>query len=188
MADFSIAYKNTGGHEGGWNIDNGGWTYQGISRKGWPGWAGWRYIDAWIKSNGIPPRGYFFKTPVINNLVPAFYKKNYWDKIMGDSIQNQEIANFIYDFYVNSNSALIKINKALGGRSGQYITEDTLAIINARPAFAYNTLYTLRKNHISFLSKKPKLKRYAPGWNARLKSFPSSLEQISGADHFIKNL
>jgi lysozyme family protein len=178
MANFVEAYKNTGGHEGGWTVDNGGQTYQGISRKGWPGWEGWRLIDGYIKSNGQPKKRSFFNHPGINNLVPVFYKKNYWDKISGDAIQNQTIANFIYDFYVNSNSALMQINNALGARGGTTINESSLKIINERPGFAYTVIYNVRKNHIAKLSAKKSLKKYAEGWASRLNSFPKQLANV----------
>ena len=32
----------------------------------------------------------------------AFYKANFWDKIKGDEIESQEVANALYDFAVNS--------------------------------------------------------------------------------------
>lgn len=175
MAKFIIAYNNTGGHEGGWTVDNGGQTYQGISRKAWPSWPGWPLIDGWIKKRGNPRQGMHFNIPAIDNLVPAFYKKNYWDKISGDHIENQTIANFLYDFYVNSNSAIVQVNEALGGRSGSIINETSLKIINERPGFAYNVMYQVRKNHYTRLAAKPNLKKYKNGWFARLESFPSKL-------------
>lgn len=176
MANFNIAYNNTGGHEGGWTVDNGGQTYQGISRKGWPTWKGWKLIDAWIKKNGTPRKGQYLNNTAIDNLVPAFYKQNYWDKIKGDAILNQTIANFVYDFYVNSNSAILKINSNLGATaSSTALTTDSLSVINKTPVKAYEKIYAVRKNHYTVLSQKPKLKKYSKGWFARLAAFPVSL-------------
>lgn len=176
MANFLIAYKNTGGHEGGWTVDNGGQTYQGISRKGWPSWKGWPLIDAWIKKNGYPRQGQYFNNAAIDNLVPLFYKQQYWDKVQGDKIVNQTIANFIYDFFVNSNSALLKINSGLGAsNSSKTLTADSLSIINARPTMAYDTIYNVRKNHYTNLAAKPSLKKYKNGWFARLEAFPEKI-------------
>jgi lysozyme family protein len=175
MANFNIAFESTSGLEGGWNIDNGGQTYKGISRKGWPNWIGWKLIDQLIARNGKPKKGQFFESPELDNMVVSFYKKNYWDRIAGDYINNQTVANFLYDFYVNSNSALIQVNKGLGARAGRFINEDSLKIINERPAMAYQVMYNLRKQHYTRLAAKPSLKKYAAGWFSRLNSFPNQI-------------
>lgn len=175
MADFLTAYNNTLGHEKGWTVDNGGQTYKGISRKGWPKWIGWKLIDQLAGRFGYPKRGGYWDSPQLDQLVLDFYKENYWKRISGDAIRNQVLANFIYDFVMNSNSALIQINRGLGARVTNTVNEDTLKIINERPAFAYLTIYNIRKNHIERLSQNPKLKRNKAGWVARLKSFPASI-------------
>ncbi len=180
MANFNQAYNTTAGHEAGWTVDNGGQTYKGISRKGWPNWQGWPLIDTWIRFNGQPKKGSYFNNPAINNLVLVFFKKNYWDKIMGDFIKNQTVANFLYDFYVNTNSAIVLVNKGLGARNGNTINEDSLKIINERPAFAYQVMYNLRKKVYTKLSAKPGLKKYSEGWFARLESFPKPGTALAG--------
>lgn len=175
MADFNNAFESTVGLEAGWNFENGAQTYKGINRKGWPGWPGWILIDQFIAKNGKPSQGQYFSSPELDKLVVSFYKKNYWDRIAGDYIKNQLIANFLYDFYVNSNSALVLVNKGLGARPGSFINEDSLKIINERPAFAYQVMYNLRKQHYTKLAAKPALKKYAAGWFNRLNSFPKQI-------------
>jgi len=95
MAIFEIAYEKTLKLEGGYSLTNhkndlGKLTYSGISRKYHPDWIGWLLID----------KKQF--TPELTQLVRLFYKENFWNKIKGDDIINQNVANNIYDFSVNA--------------------------------------------------------------------------------------
>ena len=101
MADFKIAYKKTGGFEGGWNHvkgDRGGETYKGIARNFFPRWAGWKIVDSKkpLKNNAI------IKDEMLDTLVLQFYKTEFWDVLGGDKIEDQSIANTLYDFGVNA--------------------------------------------------------------------------------------
>lgn len=118
MANFEIAYKKTGGWEGGWNHvanDRGGETYCGIARKFHPTWAGWKIIDQKKKSGAIK-KGTIYHEEILENLVYLFYKTQFWDIVGGDKIEDQNIANTLYDFGVNAgNSRSIKnIQQDLG--------------------------------------------------------------------------
>lgn len=103
MANFEIAYKKTGGFEGGWNIvtgDRGGETYKGIARNFFPSWAGWKIVD-----EKKPLRnGAIINNQMLDNLVKKFYKTEFWDVLSADNIEDQSIANTLYDFGVNAGS------------------------------------------------------------------------------------
>lgn len=93
MANFKAAFTNTMLNEGGYQLtnipgDRGGMTYAGISRKMWPNWGGWVYIDA----GATPP----------NDTVEAFYKQMFWDPLMLDHVAASAVSNNIYDFAVNA--------------------------------------------------------------------------------------
>ena len=102
MAQFSISYRKTSGHEGGY-VDNpsdrGGETYRGIARKRHPDWEGWIIIDR-LKMESDFPRN-IEVDPDISGLVVKFYHDNFWTAINGDAIQQQEIADELYDTGVN---------------------------------------------------------------------------------------
>jgi len=94
MADFNAAFEKVIADEGGYQLtdipgDRGGQTYAGIARKPNPNWAGWQYID--LKDFGSA-------TP----LVREFYKSNFWDRVRGDDLKNQAIAETIFNFAVNT--------------------------------------------------------------------------------------
>ncbi|WP_231464648.1 glycoside hydrolase family 108 protein [Pedobacter sp. Leaf132] len=119
MAKFEIAEKITGINEGGYadNLaDRGGETYAGIARNFWKEWPGWKYIDkyksdyykakeqnrtklslaAWINASAK------VKDEPVRELVVKFYKDNFWTINRLDQINDQQLANSIYDFGVNS--------------------------------------------------------------------------------------
>ena len=185
MASFQEAFKNTSQNEGGWTVDNGGQTYKGISRKGWPKWAGWVLIDRWIQNNGMPKHKQVLNIPGLDDMIVSFYKKNYWDRIAGDFIKIQTVAGFVFDFAINSGSGIKIMNNALGGReSAVSITEDSLRVINERPAFAYEAIRVARKNWYDKLkngkggAKLVKNNTYK-GWISRLNKFPETLTQTA---------
>lgn len=148
MADFIIAYSRTSIHEGGWNndpTDKGGETFKGISRKFWPAWNGWPIID----SMGTPNNFYedIAKNMQLEQLVREFYIDNFWNKINGDRIVDQDIANEVYDTSVNMGYvvAVIFLQRSLNllnnnGKLYKNITVDgvvgpeTLAILNTHRA------------------------------------------------------
>lgn len=99
MADYKKAITKVLKNEGGYvndPKDNGGETYKGISRNNWPGWSGWQLIDICKKdSKNFPKNAY--QNPTLTELVIGFYKLNFWNKIGGDGIKDQDLANEIVD-------------------------------------------------------------------------------------------
>ena len=134
MADFLIAYKKTGGWEGGWNHvanDRGQETYKGIARKFWPKWAGWKIIDEHKKTHKLK-NGDFIKNPVLDQLVLDFYKKEFWDILEADKIEDQNTANTLYDFGVNAGygRSIQNIQAVLGMKPTGKITNELIKRIN----------------------------------------------------------
>ena len=107
MANFLPAYEKVLLAEGGYQLtdianDRGGLPYAGIARKPNPSWGGWNIID----------RG---ETPPAD-MVRRFYRDNFWDKIRGDEIKDQHVAELLYDFAVNAGvSTTIKLAQIVVG-------------------------------------------------------------------------
>lgn len=119
MANFEKAFARTEKFEGK-NIwtktdgDAGGETWSGISRVANPNWVGWRIID------GIPNKkhGQAFSTPELEQLKRDLYKDNYWAPVWGDRINNQKVAEDMYDTGVNMGVATsIKLSERQFGMS-----------------------------------------------------------------------
>lgn len=105
MASFNIAFELTDKNEGGEKLslvheDSGNWT------------SGQVGIGALIGSKfGISApvlADYLKRVPEASDMknlskdtAKVIYKRNYWDKIKGDELNNQQEANSIYDSAVN---------------------------------------------------------------------------------------
>lgn len=109
-------------HEGGYvndQNDRGGETYQGVARAFNPSWAGWPVLDQIVNKtwNAIYPG--------LAHHVEAFYKAQYWNRFKLECIQNQAIANIVFDWLVNSGQAGRQIQKVLVDM-GQNVAVDNI--------------------------------------------------------------
>ncbi len=105
MASFDTSYNNyikpiEGGYVNDPN-DKGGETYGGIARNYNPNWPGWTAIDYTKQVHGPIKR--YTKFPELDYLVKAFYK-NLWDKNFFGAIKSQDVADILFDWFVNSGS------------------------------------------------------------------------------------
>lgn len=76
------------------------------------------------------------------------YKLHYWDKVKGDQIQNQALAEIVFDMYVNAPSIAIKMLQAILNRHfGKSLATDgilgpaSLAAVNSVDAGKLHDLY-----------------------------------------------
>jgi lysozyme family protein len=101
MADFKTAYKITMAHEGAYannKHDTGGETWKGIARKKHPDWPGWTLVDK-AKQGDFPAN--LNSIAGLQDLVEQFYKVKFWDHLKLDQVNNQKIANELFDTAVN---------------------------------------------------------------------------------------
>ena len=96
MADFQPAFDLMIKNEGGFVNhtvpgDRGGQTYAGIARKFHPDWKGWQLIDQGDMNN-----------PQLTQQVADFYQQQFWDPVRGSQIDQQSVAQTIFDFAVNA--------------------------------------------------------------------------------------
>lgn len=103
MADFILAHKITSLNEGGYvndPNDKGGETYRGISRRMHPDWKGWMIVDNYKKIKQLG-RNEFINSADLEWHVESFYKENFWNINNLSALNNQEIANELFDTGVN---------------------------------------------------------------------------------------
>ncbi len=103
MANFSTAYKHTARVEGGYAnhpSDTGGETWRGIARKKNPKWPGWIIVDSLRAKPGFPQS--LAKSEDLQKHVLAIYKRQYWDVMNLDLLNNQQVATELYDTGVNA--------------------------------------------------------------------------------------
>ena len=153
MADFEIAILKIIKHEGGYvndPKDSGGETKYGISKRAYP------------RVN-------------IKNLTlqdaKAIYKRDYWDRIKGDLIESQEIAESIFDFGVNAGTrtsakmAQLILDVVADGNIGP----KTIEVMNNFNKDLFMSSFALAKvaRYIYLCERNPKNKRFFFGWVRR---------------------
>jgi lysozyme family protein len=107
MADFLSAYQKAMQAQGGYlndAVNGGGEVFKGISRKENPRWPGWNIIDE-IKQSGTKGlHEALNQNRDLLNMTMAFYRANYWDVNQTGLIDNQQLANEVFDTAVNCGS------------------------------------------------------------------------------------
>jgi len=114
MANFEAAFEKTIKHEGGYVFDpddNGGETKYGISASSYP--------NLNIRALTL-------------DMAKLIYQKDYWEKIQGDRIANQQLAEQIFDMAVNSGVGMASkiIQRIVGAEDDGIIGDKTLPFIN----------------------------------------------------------
>lgn len=193
MADFKITFPLTLGNEGyyvsqefwrahGDNVS--GETYMGIDRIQNSAWQGWSVIDAYKANNGTPAWNFRFPQELgLETMVMQFVKGNYWDRMKGDLIINQALANLIFDMeYMSGGWGIEQMQKSINqliapaiiGVDGQ-IGNQTLGYINSLPAAQlYATVYNTRRTW--YVQERLKGNVNANAWLVRLSKYPAMIE------------
>ena len=159
MANFNIAIKKTLESEGGLSDnpnDSGKLTKFGISQKAYP--------DEDIANLTIE-RAIFL------------YKRDYWDKIKGDIIYSQSMAESLFDIAVNGGvvTAIKMAQTVLGITADGIIGPITIKSLNlADPElFLYKFAVTKIENYIDICKRKPSNRDFFFGWVIRaIKDLP----------------
>jgi lysozyme family protein len=103
MANYQKALEKVLVSEGGYSNDPedpGKETYCGISRRYHPHWEGWKLLDKY-KENIQIRNNQRFKAMTISSMVSHFYLKYFWKPLRCQDIENQSIAESLFDHAVN---------------------------------------------------------------------------------------
>lgn len=150
-------------------------TYYGIYRLANPNWQGWQVVDKILKSNNYnfkKSSEILYNNNDLTKLVKDFYKKEFWDKIKGNEIKNQEVANILFIFAVNVGlKKSIKIlqqflNLKIDGIFGN-ITLNALNSYNPNE-FIIKFKYKELKFYENLVRIMKNLKNYLKGWINRI--------------------
>ncbi|URL57032.1 N-acetylmuramidase [Luteibacter flocculans] len=176
MADFNSFFPTLLKHEGGYvndPVDPGGATNKGVTL------ATFRQCAQSLL--GIEPS--------LDNLraltdaqAGTIYKALYWDKVRGDQIASQPLANIVFDFQVNAGAnasrLLQRVLNTLGA-SPQIAVDGAIgagtlaALAKADTVAVYAAYKQGRKDYYTNLVKqRPPLAKFLKGWLARVDSFP----------------
>lgn len=191
MADFNISYARTAKFEGGYvfdKLDPGGETYKGVSRVHWPTSKIWIIIDA-AKTRPNFPKSLDLNLQ-LQTLIHQFYKENFWDKLHGDDLTDQNVANELYDCAVNMGvpRATTFLQQALNvlNKNGVLYSDISVdGIFGAGTLKTFNVYLSknnsdillkvmkiLRGNfYVQIMLKGPVQERFAYGWLNRITFF-----------------
>jgi len=172
MAEFKIAFDLVIKHEGGYvndNQDPGGETIAGISRNNWSKWPGWVKVDMLKREANFPKN--LDGDLSLQEDIKDFYRINFWDRINGDKLTNQEVANSIFDFGVNagiSTSASIA-QMVVGVGTDGVIGNQSIEAINTFNTDLFLASFTVAKiaRYIRIVEKRPTSQKYFYGWVRR---------------------
>jgi lysozyme family protein len=154
MANFTTAFNITMQTEGGYDPGVGeAETYMGVDRSQNPGWSGWSTIDAINHENPGASVStlddLFAANAILQADIQQFYESNYWNPLQLTTINDQQVANALFDCSVNpcltsvSNVAQIACNVVVQ----KSVTVDgevgplTISCINSLPPNLYVTAF-----------------------------------------------
>jgi type VI secretion system secreted protein VgrG len=108
------------------------------------------------------------------------YKVEYWDRIHGDDIPFQPLADILFDFYVNAGShAVVCLYKALNATGANHAVHPLLSaeVIQSLGAHDLPEVYmhfkqARRAYYLQLAHDHPALRRFLKGWLARVDAFP----------------
>lgn len=172
MAQFELALESTLKSEGGYVFDKddpGGETYKGIARFRNPKWPGWVSVDILKNKRNFPQN--LDNDETLQTQIKELYKANYWHRIKGDDINDQDIAESIFDFAVNAGPAtsakLAQIT--VGSKPDGVIGPYTLEKINADNTRAFLSVFALSKigRYVNICEKRKESRKYFFGWVRR---------------------
>jgi len=176
MASFDAFFPTLLKHEGGFvndPVDPGGATNKGITMTTFQGCAK-RFL-------GIDPTLANLKA-LTDEQAGKIYKPLYWDKVRGDDIALQELAEIVFDFQVNvgGNAAklLQKVLNDMGAEPPLAVDGDigpgTMTALNGMDQKTVYSRY--KKGRIDYygdlVAKRPALGKFLNGWLNRVNSFP----------------
>jgi lysozyme family protein len=176
MASFDAFFPTLLKHEGGFvndPVDPGGATNKGITMGTFERCAG-QYL-------GIEPTVENLKA-LTDAQAGRIYKPLYWDKVRGDEIELQELANIVFDFQVNAGGNASKLlQKALNdlGASPPLEVDGAIgpATIAALKGMDQSEVYRRYKQgrvgyYKDLVAERPALGKFLNGWLNRVSSFP----------------
>ncbi len=177
MASFYTSYKISRANEGGYANDArdvGKETYKGVARASHPTWPGWKIIDAYKKAFGPIKTGFIIPNAMLDQLVIDLFHSEYWNKIHGDNLQSQTLANIMFDFSLTSGytTAIKNLQQALNVKKDGVIGSDTLSKVNSIPEKVISQkVLNINLEYYKKLAANPKYAWAFHSWKSRIDFF-----------------
>jgi lysozyme family protein len=172
MAQFQTAYDIVRKHEGGYQKmpeDSG--NYNSLGQLVGTNWG----INAQVYESYLeqPPTEQDMRD-MPRHIALGIFKRIYWDRIKGDEIRDQQVANILFDGHVNHGRWGIQMMQGVLGLSRDGIVGSmTLSAINRANPFNLFTAYKKARvaGYHDLVRRRPKDERFLRGWLIRINSF-----------------
>ncbi len=113
------------------------------------------------------------------------YKVEYWDRILGDEIEFQPLANILCDFYVNAGSHAATLLYQVLNTSGSHHEPKGMIerdVIESLQHHSVESIYERYKAgrvayYRTLVHQHPVLSRFLKGWLNRVNSFPDFVRE-----------
>jgi len=172
MAEFKTALDLVLKNEGGYSFDKddpGGETYKGIARNMNSKWEGWITVDLLKKNSSFPNN--LKENSELDQQVAHFYESQFWDKMQGDGITSQLVANSIFDFGVNAGikTSCSLAQLVIGVTADGVVGPKTIEALNQFEEQLFLASFTLAKiaRYIKIVDSRPTSRKYFYGWVRR---------------------
>lgn len=141
--------------------DRGGETNRGITLKTYEGWC---------RKHGYPRPTVQRLKDLDSETWARITKELFWDKVGGDDIRDQRVANLIADWAFNSGTGIItRVQALVGVRTDGIVGRETVRAINAEdPARLAADLKRLRTSFYHTIARRGNNRKYLRGWLTRL--------------------
>jgi lysozyme family protein len=171
MANFNQSYTRTAANEGGYqsspadpgNYNSAGQlvgTNWGISAPVYEDWLG--YPPSKSQMQGMTQA-----------TAKAIMKARFWNKIQGDNLPNQYVADLLFDGVVNHGRGVRLAQEVLGVTPDNDFGPQTFqALVNTPPAVFYNKYKERRRRYYyELVQGNPNLGTFLSGWLKRLDKY-----------------
>lgn len=174
MANFFLANNITAAHEGGFQnspIDTG--NYNSLGELVGTNWGiNAQVYEAWV--GFAPSYSDMYNMPL--NIAKDIFKARFWDRIKGDQIDNQYVANIFYDGAVNHGVSLMSkfVQRIVGVNDDGVIGPISLNAINnySPPERLYQEIKEKRIwFYYDIVSRHPSQQVFLQGWLNRMSQF-----------------
>lgn len=177
MANFNQSYQRTAANEGGYQANpNDPGNYNSANQLVGTNWGiSAPVYEDWL---GYPPSKSQMQG-MTQSTAKAIMKAKFWNKIQGDNLPNQAVADILFDGVVNHGRGVRLAQEVLGVTSDNIFGPATFtAIVNTPPATFYNGYKERRRAYYyQLVQNDPSLSTFLSGWLKRLdkyNDFPSS--------------